>query len=367
LQAVQDVFQIKGWELAEVGAPPRMRSWTLDPSDLSPGEVLVEVAGCGVCHTDLGFHYDGVRTKHPLPLILGHEISGRVVAVSQSAAPWLDKSVVIPAVLPCGECEDCNSNRSNVCRSQMMPGNDIDGGFASHIRVPSRWLVPIPESYGGEIALLSVVADAVSTPWQAILRAEVSEGDVAVIVGCGGVGGYCAQLARSQGAHVTCLDVSPASLLSMRELGFEQVRDVSGESSREIRFWLRQLASSEGWGGSGWKIFECSGNPSGQTLAFDLIGPSGTLAVVGFTMDKVSIRLSNLMAHDAKAFGNWGCQPELYPQLLDRVLSGAVDLSATTEMRKLSEIEDVFDSIHQGAGGKRVILVPDESWKGEWR
>jgi len=84
-------------------------------------------------------------------------------------------------------------------------------------------------------------------------------------------------------------------------------------------------------------------------------------------MDKVSIRLSNLMAHDAKAFGNWGCQPELYPQLLDRVLSGAVDLSATTEMRKLSEIEDVFDSIHQGAGGKRVILVPDELWKDEWQ
>ena len=365
MQRLQNQFQITGWELVEIGAPPRMREWTLDASELLPDEALVEVAGCGVCHTDLGFHYDGVRTKHPLPLILGHEISGKVVATGNSSINWLHKDVVIPAVLPCGTCDDCKNSRSNVCQSQVMPGNDIDGGFATHIRVPSRWLVPVPNTYNGDLSLLSVVADAVSTPWQAILRAEVKEGDVAIIVGCGGVGGYCAQLARSEGSHVICFDVDSERLDSMGKLGFNHLRNIKGESNRDIRQWLRETISLENLSPSGWKIFECSGNPLGQTLAFELIGPSGTLAVVGFTMDKVNVRLSNLMAHDAKVFGNWGCQPELYPDLLENVLAGAVDLSATTELRKLSDIWEILESIHHGSGGERVILIPDGKWRGK--
>ncbi|HJL59279.1 MAG TPA: hypothetical protein QF621_02910, partial [Candidatus Thalassarchaeaceae archaeon] len=77
-----------------------------------------------------------------------------------------------------------------------------------------------------------------------------------------------------------------------------------------------------------------------------------------------TIRISNLMAFDAKAFGNWGCQPELYPELLEKVVAGAVDLESTTELRKLSEISEVFEAGHHGKLGARVVLVPDEYWGG---
>ena len=76
-----------------------------DPFPPAPGEVVIEVAGCGVCHTDLGYFYDGVRTNHALPLTLGHEISGRVVAAGSGAENWLGKSVIVPTVIPCGECD----------------------------------------------------------------------------------------------------------------------------------------------------------------------------------------------------------------------------------------------------------------------
>src|SRR5512140_2421103 len=72
-----------------------------------PGEVVVAIAGCGVCHTDLGYYYDGVRTNQPLPLALGHEISGTIAAAGAGADAWLGKSVIVPAVLPCGECDLC--------------------------------------------------------------------------------------------------------------------------------------------------------------------------------------------------------------------------------------------------------------------
>ncbi|MBT3972058.1 MAG: 6-hydroxycyclohex-1-ene-1-carbonyl-CoA dehydrogenase [Euryarchaeota archaeon] len=352
-------IEATGWELVKVGEKPEERKWTIDTNALSSDELVVEIAGCGVCHTDLSFHYDGVRTKHDLPLILGHEISGVVIATGGSAQQWMGKRVIIPAVLPCGECDDCNNDRSNVCRTQVMPGNDIDGGFATHIVVPSRWMVEVPTSFEGDLASLSVIADAVSTPWQAIERSQLSFGDVAIIVGCGGVGGYCAQLAKSIGANVICLDIDEKRLNGLKELGIENTIVTAELDNREIKGQVKEIVKNNSWKRSGWRIFECSGHPNGQTLAFELVGPSGVLSVVGFTMGKVTIRLSNLMAHDAKAIGNWGCKPELYHSLLEHVLEGGVDLESTTEQRPLSTIGEVFTQVHDGCCAKRIILVPD--------
>ena len=114
------------WSMTAMGEP-MLRS-EFEPIQPGAGEVFVEVAGCGVCHTDLGFYYDGVRLNHALPLTLGHEISGRVVAAGAGAEAWQGKAVLIPAVMPCGVCELCLSGHGTICRKQQMPGNDIQGG-----------------------------------------------------------------------------------------------------------------------------------------------------------------------------------------------------------------------------------------------
>jgi 6-hydroxycyclohex-1-ene-1-carbonyl-CoA dehydrogenase len=90
-----------------------------------------------------------------------------------------------------------------------MPGNDGDGGFATHVLVPSRGLCPVPHTLppGVTLEMLSVVADAVTTPYEAILRAELAQEDVAVIVGAGGVGGFGVQIAASTGAAVVAIDI----------------------------------------------------------------------------------------------------------------------------------------------------------------
>src|SRR5690349_13633986 len=92
------------WQMSAVNAPLSREAVAFEAGD---GEVVVKIAGCGVCHTDLGYLYDGVRTNQPLPLALGHEISGTVVATGRGAEAWLDKAVIVPAVLPCGECDHC--------------------------------------------------------------------------------------------------------------------------------------------------------------------------------------------------------------------------------------------------------------------
>lgn len=326
------------------------------------GEVVVAIAGCGVCHTDLGYFYDGVRTNHPLPLALGHEVSGRVVAVGEGTGQWLGKSVIVPAVLPCGACDLCQRGLSTICRAQKMPGNDIQGGFASHIVVPGRGLCEVDtarlERAGLTLAQVSIVADALTTPFQAVRRAGVAPGSLAIVVGAGGVGGYCVQVARAFGATVVAIDVDQRKLASIAAHGAALTLNSRTLDAKAIKAAIHDFARQQGLRPTEWFIFECSGSAPGQLTAYSLLVHGATLSVVGFTMDKVELRLSNLMAFDARAVGNWGCPPEHYPAALDLVLDGRVRVDPFVEDHPLDEINQIFEAVHQREITRRAVLVP---------
>jgi 6-hydroxycyclohex-1-ene-1-carbonyl-CoA dehydrogenase len=341
------------------GAPLARETVVVEPA---AGEVVVAIAGCGVCHTDLGYYYDGVRTNHALPLALGHEISGRVAAAGAGAEHWLGKAVIVPAVLPCGECDLCRRGLAPICRAQKMPGNDIHGGFASHIVVPGRGLCEVDEARlaraGLTLAEVSIVADALTTPYQAVSRAGVRPGSLAVVVGAGGVGGYCVQVARAFGARVVAIDVDPAKLQAIAAHGADLTIDARSHDGKATKAAIAAFAKAQGLKPTEWFIFECSGTAAGQLSAFGLLVHGATLSVVGFTMDKIEVRLSNLMAYDARAIGNWGCPPESYPAALDLVLDGRVALKPFVEVHPLDDINHVFADVHHKVIKKRAILVP---------
>jgi 6-hydroxycyclohex-1-ene-1-carbonyl-CoA dehydrogenase len=323
-------------------------------------EVVVRVAGCGVCHTDIGFWRDGVPTKQDPPLTLGHEISGTVEEAGADFAHLVGADVIVPAVIPCGRCELCRSGRGNVCRSQLMPGNDIDGGFAERIRVPGRGLCEVSDTGGYDLADLSVVADAVTTPYQAVVRSGLEAHDLAVVVGVGGVGGYCVQIAAARGARVIAIDVDADRLRLMADHGAAATIDASGTEFRFLRDEVRARAKAWGCAPYGWKIFECSGHAAGQETAWGLLGPAATLMVVGFTLDRVGLRLSNLMAYDARAQGTWGCRPELYPEALELVTSGRITLRPFIERFPLVEGPEVLKRVADHEIDRRAILVPGD-------
>ena len=134
---MSDVTSITGWMMTASQQPLEKRSYTPEP--LAAGDALIKVAGCGLCHTDISFLHLGVKTRAPLPLVLGHEVSGVVAAVGADVPRTLvGQPVVVPAVLPCGTCELCRSDNRPICRTQIMPGNDRHGGFATHVAVPAR-------------------------------------------------------------------------------------------------------------------------------------------------------------------------------------------------------------------------------------
>ncbi len=331
---------------------------SIDYPELKNGEVLVKISGCGVCHTDLSFWHYGVQTKHALPLTLGHEISGVVIA---GDALWLNKSVIIPAVLPCGECDFCKKGRSNICRNQLMPGNDFQGGFASHITVPCKFLCEVPDSVLQKYSLaeLAVIADAISTPYQVIKKSELEAGDLAIVIGVGGVGVYGALIAKIFGAKVIALDINDEKLATAKANGIDAILNIKGLDSKAIKDKIKELAKDINAPKFGWKIFEFSGTKAGQDLAFNLITFASTLSNVGFTMDKVEVRLSNLMAFDAKLIGTWGCRAELYPEVLDLIATDKLNISQFVQTFPMSQINEVFRNTLEHKYSKRSVLVPD--------
>jgi 6-hydroxycyclohex-1-ene-1-carbonyl-CoA dehydrogenase len=291
---------------------------------------------------------------------LGHEISGRVIDCGESARQWQGRQVLVPAVIPCGECPACAAGQPTICRNQFMPGNDGHGGFASHVKLPARGLCPIPETLPDSLPLshLSVVADAVTTPFEAIRRSGLSADDVAVFVGVGGVGGFGVQIAAALGAAVVAIDVDESRLALASAHGATLALDASASEARELKKSVRQFVKSENRKGIGLKVFETSGTRAGQETAFNLLDFGGYLAVVGFTPEKATLRLSNLMALDATARGNWGCPPQWYPDALDLVLSGRIDLTDFVQTYPLDEAAEVMNEVAHHRIQKRPILVP---------
>jgi 6-hydroxycyclohex-1-ene-1-carbonyl-CoA dehydrogenase len=344
------------WVMTKPGDPLVCEGF--DPFPPAAGEAVVRIAGCGVCHTDLGYYYDGVRTKHALPLALGHEISGHVVG----AEAWMGRAVIVPAVLPCGQCDACKRGKATICPNQKMPGNDIQGGFATHIAVPAAGLCPVDEArlkaLGIELAEVSVIADAVTTPYQAVVQAGVQKGDLVVVNGVGGVGGYAAQIATAFGGTVVAIDVNKDKLDAIAGNGAALTLNARELAPRDLKAAIQAFAKQRGLRPTEWIIFECSGTKAGQEAAFGLLNHGATLCVVGFTMDKVEIRLSNLMAFHARAIGNWGCPPELYPAALDLVMDGRVKVKPFVEQHPLRDINQVFADVHAGKIKRRAVLVP---------
>jgi len=242
-----------------------------------------------------------------------------------------------------------------------MPGNDGDGGFATHVVVPARGLCAVPDHLpdGLTLEMLSVVADAVTTPYAAMLRASVNEDDLVVIVGAGGIGGFGVQIAAAFGATVVAIDIDDERLALAKQHGATLTLNPLVIDGKQMKTSIRGLARDSGRGHLGWKIFEMSGTVAGQQTAWNLLDFGGYLAVVGYTSDKVELRLSNLMAYDASARGNWGCAPANYPKALALVLERKVVLEPYVETHMLSELPELFDAAKRHAIRRRAIVRPE--------
>lgn len=348
-------------ETKKVTAPGVLEKTEIPTPELGPKEALVEVAGCGVCHTDLSYFYDGVPTVTKPPLTLGHEISGVVIA---GDSDLVGKQVIVPAVMPCNECDICAKGRNNRCLNQKMPGNSLGayGGFSSHIPVPKDDLCVIEDLKGRPLENYAVIADAVTTPYQAAMRADLKAGEPVLVLGAaGGVGGYMAQIAKALGANpVVGLDKVEDKLERSKSLGVDYTINTTGKEMGQVKDEFKEIAKSAGHKHNvGWKIFECTGAGPIQDLGLSLLGFIGKMIIIGFGMSKNTYMISRLMAFDAEIIGTWGCLPQYYKPVLEMVQSGKIEIDSLVDPRPMSQIEQAFEEAHSGQLDKRIVLTPD--------
>jgi 6-hydroxycyclohex-1-ene-1-carbonyl-CoA dehydrogenase len=314
-----------------------------------PGEIVMRVAACGLCHTDLHYLDHGVPTFKTPPLILGHEAAGTVFTLGEDVAGVkVGDRVLAPSVWACGRCRYCRAGRENLCSDLVMPGNHTDGAFAEYLAVPAKELVPLPASIPLEQAC--VIADAVSTPYHAVTRrGRVTAGDTVAVVGCGGVGLNVVQCAAVAGATVIAVDLNDARLELAKRLGARFV--INPKTNERVDKAVRGLTD-----GGVDVAFEVVGSPRTIDLGFGLIRKGGRLVVIGFCHEPVPVNAGKLMFYELEMAGSLGCGAGEYPEIVSLVATGRIQLDPIVSgTLPLERINEGFDRLRRGEGVRWVV------------
>lgn len=314
------------------------------------GEILVDVAGCGVCHTDLHYLDHGTPTFKPPPVVLGHEVSGTVAALGEGVEGFAEGDrVLLPAVLTCGRCEACRTGSENVCEASAMLGNHVDGGYAEYVVAPAKDAFTLPDEIPLEEG--SIIADALTTPYHAVVnRGRVRPGDAVVVVGCGGIGLNLVQMAAAVGARVVAVDVDEAKLDWARRMGADET--VHAASVERVDRAVRKAT-----GGGADVAFEAVGKAATQEQALACLKTGGRLVLVGYSPEAMGLNAGRVMFRELEVVGSLGCRPVDYPRVIEMARRGRLKVAELVTHRfGLDEIAGAFDALRSGTAIRSVVI-----------
>ncbi len=339
-----DNFSMKAALLRQPGAPLVVEE--IDKPQQGPGEILIKVKACGVCHTDLHL-VAGEWRLSKLPLVLGHEAVGVVEAVGadvknfkvgdRAGIPWIYST--------CGECEFCTSDREPLCPAIVVTGFMVDGGFAEYVKVPASHAVAVPP----ELSFVDAAPlyCAALTAYRALKTSGVRVGDTVVVWGVGGLGHYAVQIAHATGARVVAVDVAPVKLELARHLGAEIAIDASKEKPSET---IRRL------GGAHVVVnFVCSQETI--TQAFGSLRRAGTLVLVGLPQGDFTLPIRASVAKGIRVLTSAVGSRQDLREVLALAASGKI--KTIGESLRLEDINNAFERMRAGTiSGRLVVEFP---------
>lgn len=333
--------------LTEAGAKLDLREVAVPVP--GPGEILIKLEACGVCHTDLHVR-DGsaAAPHHPHPLILGHEGIGRVVDMGADlhnrgtrryqpgqrvALPWLHDT--------CGHCRECLTGYESFCAGQRAHGFSVQGGFAEYAVVQESFTTAIPDALDPIEAAPLLCAGV--TAYGAIAKAELAPGKICMVVGCGGLGLYAIQLAKRAGAEVVAVDTTPHKLAIARTAGADHAFLASEDPGNRIR----------DLGGADACInFAPSTAPWAAMLAG--IRPRGWIVAVAMVPDPVPLSMEWLTYTGARITGtSVGTRQELIDLL---AIAAQTPLAMPIERIGLRKVNDALDRLAKAQIDGRVVI-----------
>jgi succinate semialdehyde reductase (NADPH) len=341
-------------------------------------EVLVKVAACGVCHTDL--HVMKGEVAFPTPAVLGHEISGTIVELGQEVdGPAVGTRVVGTFVMPCGKCAHCLAARDDLCENffamNRLRGTLYDGetrlyrsdgsplamysmgGLAEYAVVPTTAVFPLPASFPFEEG--AILGCAAMTAFGAVRHAgDVRVGERVAVVAVGGVGSLIVQFARAVGAlQVVAVDLSDEKLRAASALG---ATDVINASEGDPVARLFELTDGKGAD----VAFEVVGREDTFLQALGMLRDGGRLVAVGITPAEVRapLDITRLVRRSLRITGSYGGRPRSdMPSLLALIERGVFHPEASVSQRfALEDVAEAYATLdRREIVGRAVVVMPE--------
>ena len=341
---------------------------TIVVPDPGPGEVVVRVQACGVCHTDLHYREGGINDE--FPFLLGHEAAGVVETVGPGVSSVEPGDfVVLNWRAVCGECRACRRSRPWYCfathnalqKMTLSDGTPLSaalgiGAFAEKTLVAAGQCTKVdPRARPEAVGLLG--CGVMAGLGSAMLTGEVGAGDSVAVFGCGGVG--CAAIAGARLAGATkiiAIDLDARKLDRAREFG---ATDVVNGSSTDVVAAVRALTDGNGAD----VCIEAVGNPKAMGLAFYARDLAGTLVQVGVPMPdmRIDLPMIDFFGRGGQLKPSWygDCLPSRdFPMLVDLYLQGRLDLDRfVTETIGLGDVEEAFHRMERGEVLRSVVVI----------
>ena len=319
----------------------------VDRPEPEPDGAVAEVIGCGVCRSD--WHcwqgdWDWFGYRPDPPHVLGHEPTGRIVAVGDEVETIEEgQAVAIPFNFACGTCDMCRNGRENICENHVGLGfmNEAPGAFAEEVHIPNADInaVPLPESIDAEAA--AGCGCRFMTSFHAMAhRAPVSAGDDVVIHGCGGIGLSAVHIADALGGNVIGVDLMDEKLDKAEELGA-----VATVNAREVDDPAAEVQDITNGGAD--VSADALGIATTCRNAVNSLRKGGTHVQIGLTTSEeegmVSLPTDEFVAKEIEFKGSLGLQPSRYSEMLDMIETGKLD--PTTLVEKKVDIHGVPDEL----------------------
>src|SRR5580692_2849392 len=312
-------------------------------------EVLIEVQACGVCHSDLHVANGDWPQIVPItkkPLILGHEIAGRVVEKGASVdhlepgdrvgVPWVHWT--------CGECEFCREGNENLCVKQQITGVTVDGGYAEFVKAPASHALKIPEGLSCVDAAPLICAGV--TVYRALRQAKVQPGQRLAVFGVGGLGHLAVQIAKEMGATITAVDVSDEKLAYAKSLGASAMLNATSTNV------VKELRRA---GGVHVAIVTSAAKTAYDT-AFPCVRPTGMLLAVGLPSESICFPPIMMAASEVRIQASSVDTRENVRGVLTMAAAGKLRCQVTS--RPLAQANQVMTELRKGSVSGRIVLTP---------
>ncbi len=339
------------------GGPDGLRVEEVPVPDPGPGEVLVEVAACGLCGSDAHF-LDGMPVPAPLPLTLGHEPAGTIAALGEGVKGWAVGDRVAVGIGPgCGACRTCRLGAPEACPNQPATGLHFDGALAEAVAVPAAALVPVREDVS--LIAAAVATDCVASPYHALrCRAGLRPGEQVVVIGIGGLGSMAVALALHLGAErVVAVDRSTAALERAERLGAERTVLVpEGANATSVMAEVRSATD-----GGAEVVVECVGRSETTELGSWCLVPGGRLVLVGVGMAPPPIPYPQALftVGEYSVIGSFASHRDDIAAVLDLDAAGVIDIDATVSHRiSLEEVPAGYAQLREHRDDpQRIVMV----------